>query len=64
MGHLFGGLGIGGIKNMIEYGIFGERSQIKTNQKQESIAFSLLIGRNLGLFPENTVLHCLMAESR
>ena len=31
----------------IEYGIFGEGSQISTNQKRESTVFSLLIGRNL-----------------
>ena len=28
----------------IEYGIFGEGSQISTNQKQENSAFSFLIG--------------------
>ena len=28
----------------IEYGIFGEGSQISTNQKRESTVFSLLIG--------------------
>ena len=42
---------------MIEYGIFGEGSQISINQRRESTVFSFLIGRNLGLFPENTVLY-------
>ena len=41
----------------IEYGIFGEGSQISTNQKRESTVFSLLIGQNLRPFPENTVLY-------
>ena len=39
----------------IEYGIFGEGSQISTNQKRESTVFSPLIGQNLRPFPENTV---------
>ena len=29
---------------MIEYGIFGEGSQILNNQQQESTVFSILIG--------------------
>ena len=41
---------------VIEYGIFGEGSQISTNQKREGTVFSLLIGQNLRPFPENTVL--------
>ena len=41
----------------MEYGIFGEGSQISTNQKRERTVFSLLIGRNLRPFPEITVLH-------
>ena len=45
--------------NPIEYGIFGEESQNLTNQKRENGAFSLLIGRNLRPFPENTVLYYL-----
>ena len=43
-------------KQFIEYGIFGEGSQILPNQKRESTVFSPLIGRNLGPFSENTVL--------
>ena len=43
---------------VIEYGIFGEGSQISTNQNRENSAFSLLIGRNVKPFPENTVLYC------
>ena len=42
--------------DFIEYDIFGEGSQISTNQKQESTVSSLLIGWNLWPFPENTVL--------
>ena len=42
---------------LIEHGIFGEGSHILTNQKQENGAFSLLIGRNMRPFPENTVLY-------
>ena len=42
---------------VIEYGIPGEGSQISTNQKGESTVFSLLIGRNLRPFPENTLLY-------
>ena len=41
----------------IEYGTFGEGSQIATNQKRESTVFSLLIGRNLRPFPDNTALY-------
>ena len=41
---------------VIEYGIFGEGSQISTNQKREGTVFSLLIGQNLIPFPKNTVL--------
>ena len=37
--------------------IFGEGSQIPTNQKRERTVFSLLIGRNLRPFPKNTVLY-------
>ena len=44
----------------IENSIFGEGSQISTNQKGESTVFSLLIGRNLRPFPENTVVHFLL----
>ena len=40
----------------IEYGIFGEASHISTNQKRESTVFSVLIGRNMRPFPENTLL--------
>ena len=40
----------------IEHGIIGEGSQILTNQKRENSAFSILIGRNLRPFPDNTVL--------
>ena len=39
----------------IEYGIFGEGSQISTNHRRESTVFSLLIGRNLRPFSDNTV---------
>ena len=42
---------------LIEYGIFGEGSHIPTNQRRENGAFSLLIGRNMRPFPENTVLY-------
>ena len=35
------------VNNAIEYGTFGEGSQISTNQKRENSAFSPLIGRNL-----------------
>ena len=41
---------------LIEYDIFGEGSQISTNQERENTVFSLLIGRNLRPFPKNTVL--------
>ena len=41
----------------IEYGIFGEGSQISTNKKRENLAFSLLIGRKMRHFPKNTVLY-------
>ena len=46
----------------IEYSIIGEGSQISTNQKQESTIFSLLIGRNMRLFPGNTVLYKLFKD--
>ena len=45
------------LKNTAEYVVFGEGSQISINQKQESIAFSLLIGSNMRPFPKNTVLY-------
>ena len=41
----------------IEYGIFGEGSQISTNQMLENSALSLPIGLNLRPFPKNTVLY-------
>ena len=41
----------------IEYGTFGEGSQISTNQKLESSVFSILIGLNLRPCPENTILY-------
>ena len=43
----------------IEYEIIGEGSRISTNQKRESTASWLLIGRNLRPFPDNFVPHCL-----
>ena len=43
-------------KAPLEYGIFGEGSQISTNQKRERTVFSLLIGWNLRPFPENFAL--------
>ena len=48
----------------IEYGIFGERSHISTNQKREIGAFLLLIGRNLIPFPDNTALYKVDIGSR
>ena len=45
------------IKGLIEYGIIGEGSQILTNHKRENSVFSILIGRNLRPFPDNTVLY-------
>ena len=50
------------IKHVIEYGIFGEGSHISTNQKREITVFSLLIGRNMRPFPENTVLYRMGSE--
>ena len=44
----------------IEYGIFGEVSQISTNQKRENSAFSLLIGQNMRPFSENTVFYTIL----
>ena len=37
--------------------IFGEGSQISTNQKRKNTVFSILMGSNLRHFPENTVLY-------
>ena len=45
--------------NLIEYEIFGEGSQISTNQKRENSAFSHLVGWNLRPFPENFVLYLI-----
>ena len=41
----------------IKYDIFGKGSQISTNKKRESTVFSILFGRNLRPFPDNTVLY-------
>lgn len=41
----------------LEYEIIGEGSQILTNQERENSAFSILIGRNLTPFPDDTVLN-------
>ena len=48
----------------IEYGIFGEGFHILTNQKGESTVFSLVIGRNLRPFPDNTVLYSCCLEKK
>ena len=45
--------------SFMQYGIFGARTQILTNQKGGNTAFSLLTDRNLGSFPRNTVRYCL-----
>ena len=44
----------------IEYGIFGEGSQVSTNQKRKCTVLTLLIGWNLRPFPENTVLYYIL----
>ena len=48
---------------IIEYGIIGEGSQILANQKRENSAFSILMCRNLGPFPDNTVLYLSIIQS-
>ena len=45
------------LPGLIVNGIFGEESQILTNQKRENSAVSLLIGCNLGPFPEYIELY-------
>ena len=44
-------------RTVLEYDIFGEGSQVSTNQKRECTVLSLLIGWNLRLFLENTILY-------
>ena len=43
--------------SLLEFGIFGEGSQILTNHKRENSSFSFLVGLNLGPFPEITAFN-------